>query len=265
MIKLIGTDFDGTLLNDDKEVPKENIEYFKKAKRKGIKIVGITGRTLESVKQAIGDISIFDYLILNNGSNIYDVKNNKIIYENSIPLKIVKEITNFINDKTHQFSYCTFSSYFIYKNFHDQKLSFIKEIKNPEEIDLPISKINIYLEDQSTIYDDYKKMCNYFPSTRVIIMQDSDSEKKWLVVTPDDLNKKESLKRLSKEIDVSLEDMVFFGDGLNDLSMFEVFTHSYATANAVYEIKAMSEEVIGSNDEDGVGKKIIEMISDNQE
>ena len=97
-MKLIGTDFDGTLLDDNKKVPEENIKAFQKAKEQGIKIVGVTGRTLESVKNVI-DISIFDYLILNNGSNIYDVVNEKTIYDNSISFETAKKILCFFKKK----------------------------------------------------------------------------------------------------------------------------------------------------------------------
>lgn len=37
MIKLIGMDFDGTLLNDSKEVTKKNKRYIKSRKRKKYK------------------------------------------------------------------------------------------------------------------------------------------------------------------------------------------------------------------------------------
>ena len=78
--KLIGVDFDGTLLRDDKSISKNTIDYLKKVRKHNIKLVAVTGRTIESTKNAT-DINLFDYLILNNGSILYDVVNKKIIYE----------------------------------------------------------------------------------------------------------------------------------------------------------------------------------------
>ena len=45
-IKLIGIDFDGTLLNDKKEIPALNIEMIKRATEKGVMIVLTAGRSV---------------------------------------------------------------------------------------------------------------------------------------------------------------------------------------------------------------------------
>ena len=43
-IKLICIDVDGTLYNDDKNIPEENIKAIQKAHEKGIQIAITTGR-----------------------------------------------------------------------------------------------------------------------------------------------------------------------------------------------------------------------------
>lgn len=55
---------------------------------------------------------------------------------------------------------------------------------------------------------------------------------------------------------VEFDELVVFGDNLNDLPMFELANRSYATANALSEVKAKSSAVIGSNNEDGVAIKL---------
>ena len=71
--KLIAMDFDGTLLSENKTVSKANKEKLTELKNKGYIIVGVTARNLTSV-QHVCDIQMFNYLILNNGTYIYDVK-----------------------------------------------------------------------------------------------------------------------------------------------------------------------------------------------
>lgn len=259
MIKLIGTDFDGTLLDDEKKVSKKNIESFQKAKDKGIKVVGVTGRTLESVKNVV-DISIFDYLILNNGSNIYDVSRGKTIYDNSISFGVAQDITDLADEYAYQFDYCTFSSYHLYKHFKDPKVSFIKEVKSVDEVEDPISKINIFPEEGVDLVSLKKEVENSFPSIRVIIMQDSGNEKRWLVVTPDDLNKKESLKFLGDYLKIPLEDMMFFGDGLNDLEVIEGVGLGVAMGNALEEVRDRAKDETLSNNDSGVAHYIEKML-----
>lgn len=53
-------------------------------------------------------------------------------------------------------------------------------------------------------------------------------------------------------------DVVACGDHLNDLSMFAVAAHSIAPANAHREVLESATEVVGSNDEDGIVRHLLE-------
>ena len=52
--------------------------------------------------------------------------------------------------------------------------------------------------------------------------------------------------------------VVSFGDAVNDLPMFEISDECYAVANAVDELKAAATGVIGSNEDDGVAKWLLD-------
>lgn len=47
---------------------------------------------------------------------------------------------------------------------------------------------------------------------------------------------------------------VVFGDGKNDIDMFQLAEESYAVSNAVAELKQIATGIIGSNEEDAVAK-----------
>ena len=48
--------------------------------------------------------------------------------------------------------------------------------------------------------------------------------------------------------------VIVFGDGKNDIDMFEIADEAYAVENAVNELKAVATGIIGSNENDGVAK-----------
>ena len=54
--------------------------------------------------------------------------------------------------------------------------------------------------------------------------------------------------------DFNIDYIVAFGDGKNDMDMFEIADEAYAVENAVDELKAIATDVIGSNDSDAVAK-----------
>ncbi len=53
---------------------------------------------------------------------------------------------------------------------------------------------------------------------------------------------------------MGIEYIVAFGDGKNDIEMFEIADESYAVENAIDELKAIATGIIESNDSDGVAK-----------
>jgi 5-amino-6-(5-phospho-D-ribitylamino)uracil phosphatase len=53
-------------------------------------------------------------------------------------------------------------------------------------------------------------------------------------------------------------DVIACGDHLNDLSMFAVAAHSIAPANAHREVLECATEVVGSNDDDGIVRHLLD-------
>lgn len=72
--KLLCTDIDGTLLNDDKEVSKEDREALRWAYSQGIKIALVTSRMPTSTEPIARMLGIPCILACNGGSCILDRK-----------------------------------------------------------------------------------------------------------------------------------------------------------------------------------------------
>ena len=54
--------------------------------------------------------------------------------------------------------------------------------------------------------------------------------------------------------ELGFDKVMVFGDGENDLSMFEVADESYAPANGQAAVKSKATEIIGHHNEDGVAR-----------
>lgn len=66
------------------------------------------------------------------------------------------------------------------------------------------------------------------------------------------MDKSHGLKLLLTRWGISPRDLVVFGDGENDLEMFELAGTSYAMGNAPQNVQAAATHVIGTNDEQAV-------------
>lgn len=72
----------------------------------------------------------------------------------------------------------------------------------------------------------------------------------WLDVHHKNANKGNAV--LNLKIKLNASNIICFGDGDNDLSMFKSSDESYAPENSIPEIKKAASKVIGNNNEDGV-------------
>ena len=67
-IRLIAADMDGTLLDDEKRIPEENLRAFRACAAQGIEIVPATGRTMRGLPDELRNLPGVHYAILTNGA-----------------------------------------------------------------------------------------------------------------------------------------------------------------------------------------------------
>ena len=77
----------------------------------------------------------------------------------------------------------------------------------------------------------------------------------WFEIMPKHASKAAAALQLKQMLGCNR--LVCFGDGKNDLSMFEIADECYAVANANPVLKAIATDVIESNEEDGVAKWLL--------
>ncbi len=81
-------------------------------------------------------------------------------------------------------------------------------------------------------------------------------------ITPSGSTKGLGLKTVFELKGWDLKDLIVFGDGENDISMFEVAGHAVAMENAFDTVKAVADEVCLSNKEDGVAVYLEQIYSE---
>lgn len=78
------------------------------------------------------------------------------------------------------------------------------------------------------------------------------TNEQWLEIMPLEASKSNAIIQLKEML--KCEKLVVFGDGRNDIDMFQIADESYAVANAHEDLKHYATDIIISNDEDGVAK-----------
>lgn len=78
-MSFIAIDLDGTLINNNHEISKENVKAIKHAMKKGYEVVIATGRAYFDVQRILKEAGLSLYIISANGSNIHSLSGTKIL------------------------------------------------------------------------------------------------------------------------------------------------------------------------------------------
>lgn len=262
--KIVATDFDGTLLSSNKEISMENIKALKMCKENNCLIIGITARNLSSVK-GVCDIEIFDYLILNNGAYIYKICSKKGECVNFLSKNLAKDITEKFIKKSDRIDYCSVEKYYSNKTKILNKRPFHILITDISEIDEVICRMNIFGKSDEEVFLYKKYIDEHYPNVDTIIMQDSDSKsnKKWLAINAKGCNKATSLEKLTDSLNYEMKDVIFFGDGMNDIEILSKVGLGVSMGNALPEVKKISKDTTVSNNENGIAVYLNKFLKEN--
>ena len=92
MFKLMAIDLDGTLLNSFGEVSENTRKALQAAKERGVEVVLASGRPISSTESLAVELGVDNYLISGNGAAVYDIKEQKVVYDRFLTKEQVMKI-----------------------------------------------------------------------------------------------------------------------------------------------------------------------------
>ena len=95
--KLIAFDLDGTLLDNAKRLPEENLHALCLAAERGVHIVPATGRILRGIPEELKALPFIRYYILSNGALVYDTLEEKTLHRGDIPLDLALHVMDHLD------------------------------------------------------------------------------------------------------------------------------------------------------------------------
>lgn len=256
--KAVAVDMDGTFVNAQNTYDHQ---YFRKILTKlhqhGIHFIVASGRPLARLKRDFADFMDQIDLISDNGAVL--VRDNKIInthyFTKNTSQKLIQFImTNFPETSLiaggAQNSYILASSSPEFKKFMNYYYPNYLSVNSLNEIpgSEPIQKITIWSkatpdEIEASFNDGFNEQVHAtssgFNCTDII---------------PYGINKANGLKYFLRYFNIKPEELIAFGDGLNDVEMLQLAGYSYAMANAEPELKKIAKYEAPSNNDNGVLK-----------
>ncbi len=284
MIKMIVCDMDGTLLNRDKGLTSETKEALKKAVDCGIRFVVATGRDLSGVSGFFKDTGIAYSAILGNGAQ-FSNENGEIIKTAYLNKNRFKAITKIFDDHDiHYMIFCEDGYYsthepedvcegFIQRGMRrfqrtredimqhwDKATSPCMNLQKIKDVDAwlatnpKIIKIEAFDKDEEKVIEAKK----YLPPIKNIAFLSSFIDN--VEVTDEYAQKGLILDEVIKDLGIQRDEVAVFGDGLNDITMFQLFPESYAMENAEQEIKDLAKYIAPNCNDEGVSKMVLKIL-----
>ncbi len=263
MIRLIVSDLDGTLLNDKKEVSERTREYLKSLTAKGIRFAAASGRGREDVSLYFQDFPCA--MVTDNGASAYTEEGEKLFSETlscKETMEVMKQIDPiaymhyFVVGKNHVYVSEPETESFLEEAQYYFR-SPIQKTRNWEEVfrDDEIVKFSI-----NTGWDGRNEERGIQQIRELGVEEHFSpvlSGEGWLELMKAGVSKGNALRRLAGHYGIAMEEMLVFGDYLNDLNMLSVTPNSYAMCNGHEEVKKHCRYTTTySNNEDGVVREL---------
>ena len=261
--KLVVCDMDGTLLTSSHKISDHTANVIKQIEDNGVKFIIATGRPYLDARYYRDSLNLKSYLITSNGARAHDEDNNPIVIEN-IPKELVKRLLTYnVGKDIHRNIYLNDDWIIEYEidglvEFHKESgygfnIDDLNKYENEE-----VAKV-FFLGKNEDIENLEKNMEKEFQNDLSITV----SSPFCLEFMKKGVNKAETLKKVLKLLNIKPEEVIAFGDSMNDYEMLSLVGKPFIMGNGNKRLMEAlpNVEVVGNNNEDGIGKKLIEIFN----
>ncbi|WP_211746665.1 Cof-type HAD-IIB family hydrolase [Paenibacillus sp. Marseille-Q4541] len=249
--KAVFFDIDGTLVNDEKVIPQDAVEAVNQLKARGIDVFIATGRAPYYITKYLSQLDLDSFICL-NGS--YVVYKGKPVYEASIATSTMEKLENTALSHNHPIVMQGAEASFSNVELHD----FIAESFQTLRVEVPGYRTSYWKEApiyQALLYCQEHEEHLY--TSEESGFQDLQFVR-WhpyaMDVIPAGGSKAKGIEAVIKHLGITKDEVVAFGDGLNDVEMLSYVGLGIAMGNANDEVKSYAKHVTSSVDESGIRK-----------
>ena len=256
--RLIASDLDGTLTNDEKKITLATKSALQRVMQKGVSVVLSSGRPVSGVEYLAKELELdkhHGFILSLNGGKIIDFTTKEVLYNQTLPMELNPLITDFLRKGSP--NVLTYLDDGLYTEQPDlPEIQFISKVSRLKikrvkdlgrEIPVPTNKI-MTVGEPDRMAKLEQEIREYF-GDQVSVFR---SEASYLEVMPPNVSKAKGLARLLDHLHLTREQLIAFGDGFNDVPMIEFAGMGVAMANAQEPVRRVADFVTRSNEEDGI-------------
>lgn len=268
--KLIITDLDGTALRNDKTVSTATVKAFARCRSKGIPTAIATARYIAGAR-AYAETIQPDFQILTDGTLVY--QQHKLVYSNTMSIQTTNRLLT-------ELRRCGYASHIAIPTIYGL-------FRYPEGCDVSASPSSVIdfqspafqnTPDGNTIgyHFDITRPFPY-PGNKLVAYLPSDEEAQRIAdlcgckqfhyrgeslytFYHSTASKLDAIRHVTELLHITLQDVLVFGDDINDMEMIQHCGMGIAMGNALPEVKEIADLVIDTNEKDGLAHYLNQTI-----
>ena len=273
-IQILAFDLDGTLLDDKKQIPQENLDAIKSAAAKGVHIVPATGRIFKGIPEELKDPAFMRWFITANGSYLYDAIEDRAAARAEIPVDEALAFYEYAD--TLGVLYDCYQDNWGYMTASMLKIApgiipdpgvrkLITGLRAPvpelkaylKEKGTGVQKLQLYFTDMDQRARELEALPKRFPNLAFSTSMPFNIE-----INARTATKGRCLLSLCELLGIDPRDTLALGDGTNDLDMLEKAGVGVAMANAAPALLDAADYVTQSNNDAGFARAVEKFILD---
>lgn len=266
MIKQIFLDMDGTLLDDQGDITQQTRETIKNA---NIPVTLVSARAPQEMIVAIDQLALDAPQVAFNGGLIYQWQTDQmhVIRANTIASGVGEQLMRWLLDNyaAMSLSYYTQDEWVVSDmspevNREIEFTGLVPRLLNTttfsEDVQNGIFKIML-IDLSGKLLDDIQTAILALNLTGINVQQ---SDKEHLEITSDVAEKAFGVAYIVEQKSLKKSETAAFGDGQNDLSMFDEVGLAVAMGNAPLNVRQAGDYVTKTNQENGVAYGIQQIL-----
>ena len=268
--KMLVSDLDETLLNDDGTVHEANLAAIKQAVAAGFKFVPNTGRSFKSVQELLKTLGLYDqagqYVISYNGAAIVENKDNQVLLTHGMDLALAEKIfkAGLVNETVDVHVY-TVDTLFIY-NISPTDKQYMAERGVPYEL-MATDDLSFLANEQpvmKVIFEHPDEAVREQIRDAVIAAVGADqveatfSSSRYVEFNKKGVDKGSASLLLGEKLGIARDEIIAAGDNNNDLKMLTDVGLGASVANGIPAIKEAADVVTSKTNNEGAIAEILE-------
>ncbi len=259
--KLIFSDLDGTLINDDLKVTAATRDAIRRQIINGNILVPASARLPKGMMTVVSQIMKVCPFIAYNGALALD-ETGKVLISRFFDAKEAAEICRYVDEQDNDAAWNIYSGYVWYCS--EEKSPRVKNEERIVDVKATPTTINqieklqgvhkgLIMGDSADLDRMQEELTAKYPDLTFV-----RSSQTLLEIVLKGVSKASAVKIVAQEYGVDLQNCIAFGDNFNDEEMLKEVGHPFLMGNAPAELKQRfsSEQITADNNHDGVAEAL---------